>query len=373
MSRPDHPEKRRKLGHDDEAPHNRDPPRAAARFHPIEGGRDWTISVAIPGSMVSDYKTLDQRMTAPGRIARALAVFNVDEVVVYNDMPPLTNEGYQEQPLPHKKDRRDARSHGGHNSRSSHKNDSEASITADVDPCHFLTHVLSYLEAPPFMRKALFPIHPNLRLAGLLPGLDMPHHPNPIDIALPYREGVTIEAMAPNAKGTLVDIGNRAPVHLKDEVPPKTRVTIHLPEGDNGPAEAVHPAAPREDGGYYWGYTVRNAASLSAVFEESPHEGGYDLSIGTSERGDSVNRAFPDHKKTAKFKHLLVVFGGPKGIENAAYNDAQLYEMGIGGQGTRQLFDHWVNVLPGQGSRTMRTDEAVFVAMAGLRRVWDLS
>lgn len=316
------------------------------------------------------HRTLDQRMTSPGRIARALAVFSIDEVVVYDDMPPGsgTNAGYDGSN--HSGPRHNNRQHG-HQSRSYHHQDAESSFTADVDPCHFLTHLLSYLEAPPFMRKTLFPIHPNLRLAGLLPSLDMPHHPNPIDAALPYREGVTIDRKPSSGAGTLVDIGGKAPVELEDDIPAQTRVTVHLPEGETASAEAVHPAAPREEGGYYWGYSVRRAASLSAVFEEAPFEDGYDLSIGTSERGDSIGKAFPDYRKTLGFKHLLIVLGGPKGIEFAASNDEQLQQMGVAGGKIKQLFDHWINVLPGQGSRTIRTDEAAYIALTGLRRLWD--
>ena len=92
-----------------------------------------------------------------------MAVFNVDEVVIYDDSP------LDERP----------------------RKVDPASYTADTDPAHFLTHVLSYLETPPFMRKALFPLHQNLRLAGKLPSLDMPHHPHPREW-IPYREGVTI-------------------------------------------------------------------------------------------------------------------------------------------------------------------------------------
>ena len=97
------------------------------------------------------------------------------------------------------------------------------------------------------------------------------------------------------------------------------------------------------------------------------------MSIGTSERGVSINRAFPDFRKRLQFQHLVIVLGGPKGIEFAASNDKQLTEMGVVGGKTKELFDHWVNVLPGQGSRTIRTDEAVYIALTGLRRLWDLS
>ncbi|CCT64465.1 uncharacterized protein FFB20_14744 [Fusarium fujikuroi] len=114
--------------------------RPSTIFDPVEGGRPWTISVAIPSSILSDLASADQRMNQPARIARALAAFSVDEVVVFDDSPLATR--------PRQTDTN--------------------SYTGDTDPCHFLTHILTYLEAPPFMRKA-FPLHPNLRLIAMLP------------------------------------------------------------------------------------------------------------------------------------------------------------------------------------------------------------
>jgi methyltransferase len=116
--------------------------------------------------------TAEQRMTSPGRIARALAVFSVDEVVIYDDSPM---------------DRRP-------------RDVDPKAYTGDVDPCHFMEHVMSYLETPPFMRKTLFPLHPNLRMAGQLPSLDMPHHPHPNEW-IPYREGVTITGQTGSGDG----------------------------------------------------------------------------------------------------------------------------------------------------------------------------
>ena len=51
----------------------------------------------------------------------------------------------------------------------------------------------------------------------------------------------------------------------------------------------VAPTAPRTEAGLYWGYATRLAVSLSAVFTECPYVGGYDLIVGTSERGISVD------------------------------------------------------------------------------------
>ncbi|EKJ71885.1 hypothetical protein FPSE_07986 [Fusarium pseudograminearum CS3096] len=313
----------------------------SATFNPTEGGRPWTLSVAIPSSILTNLATADQRMTQPARIARALAVFSVDEVVVFDD------------------------SHVSTRPRQTDPN----SYTGDTDPCHFLAHILSFLEAPPFMRKTLFPLHPNLRLTAMLPSLDMPHHPNPRDY-LSYAEGVTVTGATSTGSGTLVECGLENPVEIEADIPPKTRITLKFPEDENQYPEPVHPAAPRTEGGYYWGYTVRKANSLSKVFTESPYENGYDVSIGTSERGVPASKAFPPTKKV-NFSHLLIVFGGPRGIEFAAMNDEELSSMDIQGSKTKELFDHWINVLPNQGSRTIRTDEAVFIALTSLRGIWD--
>jgi predicted SPOUT superfamily RNA methylase MTH1 len=43
-------------------------------------------------------------------------------------------------------------------------------------PDVFFARVMQYLETPQYLRKALFPIHPDLKLAGLLNPLDAPHH-----------------------------------------------------------------------------------------------------------------------------------------------------------------------------------------------------
>ena len=52
----------------------------------------------------------------------------------------------------------------------------------------------------------------------------------------------------------------------------------------------VSPTAPRDKDGTFWGYATRLASSINAIFAECPYEGGYDLRVGTSERGDvSIN------------------------------------------------------------------------------------
>jgi hypothetical protein len=78
------------------------------------------------------------------------------------------------------------------------------------------------------------------------------------------------------------------------------------------------------------------AESLRAVFDECPYEGGYDVKIGTSERGLSVDRA--NFGVPKGFQHALVVFGGVAGIEECVDADES---MKLPGSSASTLFDLW--------------------------------
>lgn len=173
---------------------------------------------------------------------------------------------------------------------------------------------------------------------------------------------------------THVQTGLKQDVHIEGEVAAASRVTVDLqtkraPDGDDGKKPiagvVVAPSKPREKKGLYWGYSVRHAPSLSAVLTECPFDGGYDLSIGTSERGKPVSEIAADAGTTAGFKHMMVVFGGVAGLEVAVKADEELKKVRV--EKPEELFDHWVNLVPGQGSRTIRTEEAVWVGLMGLR------
>ena len=246
----------------------------------------------------------------------------------------------------------------------------------------------------------LFPLHADLRTAGTLPSLDMPHHLRAHEWCQ-YREGVTVEDVQRHGKeaveeqgkkkkkrksggsdevstSSLVNSGFKTPVTIPASIPPHTRVTLKFaastPPADfqtaQLAAEAVAPSAPREEAGYYWGYAVRAASSLSTVFTECTYDGGYDLTVGTSERGAPLSSLAATAVKKSpvpEFKHMLIVFGGVAGLEVAVKADAELAGMGV--TQPEKLFDHWVNLCPGQGSRTIRTEEAVWLGLMGLRGV----
>ena len=351
-------------------------------------GRRYTLSVALPGSIIAKSVSLPQselsshssshcsaqtpelQTILAGQIARALAVFCVDEVVIFDD-GQATQDAESRDADPKFQER------GIRNEL----------YTGYTDPNYFLAHILSYLETPPHLRKDLFPLHPDLRLAGSLPSLDMPHHLRRGEWCQ-YREGITkreipqrkekkIWRTPPNH--TYVETGSLLRVFIPTIIPPETRVTVKFKDkedpgqipGGETLAEAVAPSAPREEAGYYWGYSVRSASCLSAVLTECPFDGGYDLTIGTSERGVSVSSLTSTSRSKGSsvptFVHGIIVFGGVAGLEVAVKADKELEDLGV--ESPEALFDHWVNLCPRQGSRTIRTEEALWIGLMGLRGV----
>lgn len=213
------------------------------------GGRPWTVSIAVAGSIIENAQKFDLKTALAGQIARAATIFNVDEVVVYDDLYDAST---------------------GH---------SKAST--------FLARVLQYLEMPQYLRRALVPVHPDLKLCGTLPPLDAPHHPRAHEWK-EYREGVVLPPRnQPDApSGTLskfVNVGLPQEVKVYPPLPSECRVTIHMgverPKGMGGKeplkGRAVAPEEPRTKRGIYWGYTTRLCQGISGVFRECPYPEGY--------------------------------------------------------------------------------------------------
>ena len=231
-------------------------------------------------------------------------------------------------------------------------------------------------------------MHPDLHLAGSLPSLDMPHHLRKQEWCR-YREGVTVAEISDKQKEkrkrkirpthpgrTLVDTGLGARVFLPEVIPLGTRVTVRFKDvnepqetpNDEVLAAVVAPSIPRTESGFYWGYEVRPAPSLSAVLTECPFDGGYDVTFGTSERGialSTLNESKSKKHRMPEYSHMLIVFGGLAGLEVAVRADKELEKLGI--TKPEVLFDYWVNLCPGQGSRTIRTEEAVWLGLMGLK------
>lgn len=206
-----------------------------------------TATVFLPSSLTSESRDLRAKSLRVAWVARALAVFRVEEAVIYRARP---------------------------------------------DESRLVTTLLRYMETPQYLRKHLFPRQPELREAGILPPLRTPHHPlgkRVGDLKVgEVREGVVLRDG--------VDIGVNLPARLQGPLPngrATVRVVSVLPL-------AVVPSEPPPR--TYWGYRVREAPGLVQALEE--WRGPLLL---TSRRGQPYNGPgnLPPMAK------LGVVFGSP--------------------------------------------------------------
>lgn len=298
-----------------------------------------TVSIAVAGSIIDNAQSLELATRLAGQIARAATIFRIDEVVVFDNKINSTDESRLTT----------ANKHSG-----SH----ESGAASRESGAAFLIRILRYLETPQYLRKSLIAKHDSLRLVGLLPPLDAPHHLRKHEWG-PYREGVTLRDKVPNSAGTLVDVGLSKNVLIDGAIDPGIRVTVSMGTnrnlGEDFPREVVSPSKPKEESGLYWGYKARYASNISTVFEESPYESGYDHVIGTSEHGQFVK---PSELSLPPFRHLLIAFGGLAGLEESIEEDTNLK-----GKKPQEVFHSYFNTCPNQGSRTIRSEEAIFISL----------
>ncbi|KAJ3330599.1 hypothetical protein HDU76_005289 [Blyttiomyces sp. JEL0837] len=295
--------------------------------------RDYTVTVALSATMISHLEKPELRTYVTGQIGRALALMEVDEVCIYTDAPPAVGVAPKDTT--------------GH---------FESAAKKTADPQLFLARVLQYLETPPYLRKALFPVHRDLQFAGLMNPLEAPHHMRMDDNSL-FREGVTLDTKTPN-NGSLVDCGMRKEVLIDQPIKPGVRVTVKidlstLSDPKYIRAEVVSPNAPREQYGLYWGFRVRLAPSISKVILDCPYEGGYDLTVGVSDKAtkrvEDVQKEKSDSFRTCK--HFLIVLGGTKGIEYSLECDEELNT-----NDCEELFDVFVNPLNSQNTYNFKVE-----------------
>ncbi|KAG6766093.1 hypothetical protein POTOM_030159 [Populus tomentosa] len=310
-----------------------------------------TVSVAISGSIINNAQSLElaTRVLHPlyllaGQIARAATIFRIDEVSIFIFTIDKIRVVVFDNKSSYEKEDRTLMTDNY-----SDENESGAA---------FFVRILRYLETPQYLRKALFPKHCNLRFVGMLPPLDAPHHLRKHEWA-PFREGVTLNEKVPNSGETLVDVGLSKNVSINQVLEPGIRVTVAMGTNRNldsdSPRQVVSLLKPREEAGMYWGYRVRYASNISSVFKDCPYKGGYDHLIGTSEHGLIINSS---ELSLPAFRHLLIAFGGLAGLEESIEEDSNLK-----GKNVREVFDSYLNTCPHQGSRTIRTEEAIFISL----------
>jgi len=271
------------------------------------------LSVAIPASFVSDVPHLREKTFRIGLVGRALAIFRVDEVIVYPDFPQTDQ-------------RRDI---------------------------NLIATVLAYMETPQYLRKRLFKIQPELKYAGVLPPLRTPHHPlanRTKDLKVgEFREGVVVSYSKEDAQ---VDVGVEQPALVAGiKLKINTRVTVKITELRKHLKAVL--ANPREIKAY-WGFKVTVS---KFPFGQLVKNGLFDLVVATSRKGKPIEAVVDELTESWKqSSKTLVAFGAPtQGLyEIAAHERLRL----------KDLAHFVVNTIPKQGTETVRTEEALYASLA---------
>ncbi len=271
------------------------------------------LAIAIPASVIADTPHLREKTSKIGFIGRAAAIFRVNEIIVYADNPK-TNQNL------------------------------------DID---LIATLLSYMETPQYLRKHLFGLRPELQYAGILPPLRTPHHPllgRIRDLRLgEYREGV---AVSKAKEGMFVDIGvEKSAILWHAQSALGKRLTVKV----TGIADQVEAQiADRNEISEYWGYAVSvERRSVIKLLEK----GDYDLAIATSKFATRFQDAVGNlEQRWLKANRMLVLFGAPTRGLHEIVKDV--------GANLNDLVDFVLNMVPGQGTETVRTEEALLATLA---------
>ena len=263
------------------------------------------LSIFIPNSFLSESKDLKIRTYKVGILGRALAIFQADNVVIYNDDNVKNEDG---------------------------KNDGK-----------FIAEVLSYMNTPQYLRKQAFPIKAELKHVGILPPLRTPHHPvNSQPDVGDYRQGFTVKR---NKKGTFVDIGMDKLAFCKEQLSVKKIFDFKITK--IAKKEVI--VTPDKPDDVYWGYNVisSNKSLKNSLKLIKPN-----LVIETTRYGDYIDSIFDELKhKVDECNSIAILFGGP-------YSSIQ---EDVSGQNWDLIK---LNTIPDQGTETVRTEEAVVATLS---------
>lgn len=271
------------------------------------------ITIAIPASIITDTPHLREKTSKIGQIGRAAAIFRVNKIIVYPDNRKISQ----------------------------------------VKELDLITTLLTYLDTPPYLRKKLFGIDPKLKYAGILPPLRTPNHPlNRKSKKLrsgEYREGIIV---GKNKEGMIVEIGVEKTALLRNHnwILGDHIITQIIKTGKQIEVQTID----RNEIPTYWGFSVFKEEQ---GFLNITKKKKYDLIIATSIKGQNLSDNLPKIiNKWKKANRVLIEFGAPnRGLFEISENE---------GFNLDENTDFILNIVPKQGTVTIRTEEALFATLS---------
>jgi predicted SPOUT superfamily RNA methylase MTH1 len=213
------------------------------------------------------------------------------------------------------------------------------------------------METPQHLRKHLIRMNPDLRFVGILPPLRTPNHPVSARLADlrvgEIREGVVTDASSEISR---VDVGVGSLVEVPVRLHRGSRVSVQIKR--TAPKIAAE-LVDRSRIDIYWGFrvTLKNLPLGRLIQESKP-----DVVIATSRLGERVDTVL-DQLRTSIMgaSSVLLAFGSSKrGLHEIIAQE---------GMKLNTLATYTVNFVPYQGTQTVRTEEAVYSALAFLNTI----
>lgn len=265
--------------------------------------------IAIPDSAISDEQTTRDKSVKIAQFARACSIFRVKSIYIYHDM--LSN--------------------------------------SEKEDFNLLKTILRFLDAPQYLRKALYPRIDELKYAGILHPIQTPHH-KPREDLKRVRVGDIRVGLIVKVKCQLfveVGLGSLVPFAGSGHEGEKINVKFTSPYPSLKAIEARE-----EDIFDYWDYQVKELPSLSKLITSVENT----QILITSRKGSyfaNIEAKLLERSRTAK--NLLIIFGAPKhGVPEI-----------LAREGTHiKMFEFVVNMFPDQGTQTVRLEEAILGTLA---------
>lgn len=272
------------------------------------------LSVALPGSLLLEVPHLREKTARIGLIARTLAIFRVDEAIIYEDRP--TDQARSEAQL--------------------------------------LEKILVYQNTPQYLRKTLFKRSAELEYAGTLPPLRTPNHP---DRSSPSIGQVRDSVVTSAGEYSEVDAGFPVPVQIHSRLGRLEKVTIRVSRvTPRVEGELVNPARLA----IYWGFRVTRSNFTLGQLVRGRKE---NLTISTSRKGSDIREVMEKLREQWKSSNegILILFGSPReGVPEILAREQV---------DVNKLADFDINTIPSQGVETVRTEEALLASLSVLNLI----
>lgn len=267
-----------------------------------------SIHVLIPSSYAEDAPHLREKTLRIGFLFRAVNIFKVSHMIIYDEEPSTQSENAE-----------------------------------------FIKKLCVYMSTPPYLRRRLYKLSPELRFVGLLPPLNIPTHP---PSPQPPSDGWELrEALVERRGGlTVLHAGLKKPLITETPLKHGSIVTVLIRQQGKGIKFRIK---RREKLPYYLGAKV--SIHRGPLFNLVKR---YNYSIATDKDGVNIQDI------SATLRQRLKVLDGSVCVAFGSYKRGlgEIAEL----QGTRldELFNICVNFIPQQGVRSVRTEEAVYAVLS---------